>query len=153
MTSADIPGPRTNEAYRIVVTTDGSSDSERAVHAVSGLARVGRLQVSLLRVYEPTVADRGDAAEVLASAEDLRVLRRRFPDTWGVETVVRTIGTLGDVHTAILDTAREVNASAIAISTHGHSARHDVFAGSVAIRILRQSHLPVLLARSGHPLS
>lgn len=153
VTGDHIVSPPTSEEYRILVTSDGSPDSARAVEAAIDLVRAGRMPVTLVRVCEPAVADRGDTAEVLAAADELKAIQQRFPDPSAVETVVRTIVMLGGVDTAIVDTAREVNASAIAISTHGHSARHHIVAGSVAMGILRQSHLPVLLVQSGPRLS
>ncbi|MEX2081391.1 MAG: universal stress protein [Dehalococcoidia bacterium] len=135
--------------YRLVVTTDGSTDSERAVDAAVDLADNADVRVTLLRVHVQRLGDRGDAAELAAAEEDLNGLRKRFRDSSAVETVVRAIVKLGGVDTAILEAAGEFKASAIAISTHGHSARHHVFAGSVAMGVLGRAEVPVLLVRSG----
>lgn len=140
------------DPYRLVVTTDGSVDSERAVDAAVRLAEDSNVRVTLLRIHVPRLGDLGDAAEVKAAKEDLSRLRERFSESSGVETVMRTIVMLGGIDTAILEEAAKIDASAIAISTHGHSARHHLFAGSVAMSILGRAEVPVLLVRSGPSL-
>lgn len=146
-----VTDPTRGGMYHIVVTTDGSEDATRAVEAVVPLSMHESVQVTLLRVHETRSGDRGDVVEAAAAAEALGRLRERFPIPETIRTVVRHIVSLGGVDTAILDAACELGASAIAISTHGHSAKYHVFMGSTALGVLRQSTLPLLLVRSAPP--
>ena len=63
----------------------------------------------------------------------------------GVNT--RTHVVEGAAGAAIIDYAREVNASLIAMSTHGRSGLGRLVFGSVADEVLRNSHVPVLVVR------
>ncbi len=151
-----IERPVARGKYHIVVTTDGSDDSARAVEAVVPLSTYESVRVTLLRIHVPRLGDRGDAVEAAVAADTLNQLRERFPSPRTVRTVVRTIVGLGGVDTAILNAASELGASAIAISTHGHSAKYHVFMGSTALGVLRQSTLPcwsseVLLQQGADP--
>jgi nucleotide-binding universal stress UspA family protein len=65
-----------------------------------------------------------------------------------VETLVREIPLGAGVDTTIIETAQELGAHAIAMSTHGHSAGRHVVMGSVAMLLLGRSPLPLLLARA-----
>lgn len=143
-----VADPTRRGKYHIVVTTDGSDDATHAIEAVSSLSERESVKVTLLRVHVPRVGDRGDAVEAKAAGEALDQLRERFPNPHNVNAVVRTIVRLGGVDTAILNIAEELGASAIALSTHGHSAKYHVFMGSTALGVLRQSALPLLLVRS-----
>jgi len=134
--------------YHILVTSDGSPDAARALDATIALCTHRPIRVTLLRVLAPTAGDPGNAAEATAVGDELEQLRKRFPQPANVRTMVRTIDTLGGVDTSIVNAASMLGASAIAISTHGHSARYHVFLGSVALGVLRQSHVPLLLVRS-----
>jgi nucleotide-binding universal stress UspA family protein len=63
-------------------------------------------------------------------------LQTRVFDARGFETTAH----------AIVRAAQEYEASAIAMATHGHSVVRHLVAGSTALRVLRQSPLPVLMA-------
>ena len=135
--------------YHIIVTSDGSPDAARALEATIPLCVHPSVRVTLLRVLAATPEDPGNAADAVAVADELEQLRQRFPVPANVRTMVRTIDPLGGVDTAIVNAASMLGASAIAISTHGHSAKYHVFMGSVALGVLRQSPVPLLLVRSG----
>ena len=141
-----VADPIRAQKYHIIVTTDGSDDATCALDAVAPLSGHASVEVTLLRIHVPHLGDRGDA--VAGAAASLEELREGFANPENVRTMVRTIGPLGGVDTAILSVAAEVGASAIAISTHGHSAKYHVFMGSTALGVLRQSTLPLLLVRS-----
>ena len=61
---------------------------------------------------------------------------------------VREIPVGGGVDTAIMEVADEARCDAIAMSTHGASARHHVLMGSVAMSVLGRSHLPLIVVRA-----
>ncbi len=140
--------PPSGSEYHLLVPTDGSEDSLRAVRFATGVCPGGDLRITLLRVYAPALGDRGLRVETEAAANQLEALRATFPEPDRVSCVVRPIVMLGGIDTAILDVAHETGATAIALSTHGHSARYHLFAGSTAMAMLKRSTLPVLLLRT-----
>jgi nucleotide-binding universal stress UspA family protein len=135
-------------AYRVVATSDGSPASEAVIKALGSLASGGRFAVTLLRVHEHEPGGRDDAAAVAACRGELEACRALLPASMSVETVVREIPLGAGVDTAIIETAQAKGAHAIALSTHGHSARRHVVMGSVAMLLLGRSPLPLLLARA-----
>ena len=144
-----ITPPDTERAdYHIVLTSDGSDDSLRAVEAVVPLSEHPAVRVTLLRIHAPRMGDRGDAIEIAAATADLDRLRSHFPAPERVETVVRSIVRFGGIDSGIVQAAKDLGASAIAIATHGHSRKYHVFAGGTAMGVLGQSPLPVLMVRS-----
>ncbi|MEZ4554532.1 MAG: universal stress protein [Dehalococcoidia bacterium] len=137
--------PDTRAAYHLLVATDGSPDSLHAVRLAASIAKAPGVRVTLVRVYAPTLGDRGIEAETAAALDDLETLCRSFPNPGAVQCLVPRVVVLGGIDTAILNVAHQVGAHAIALSTHGHSARYHVFAGSTALAMLKRSPLPVML--------
>ena len=133
--------------YRIVATSDGSPASEAVLSRLAGLAANG-IAVTLLRVHEHEPGGRDNEAALRTCREQLEATRRMLPASLSVDIVVRDIPLGAGVDTAIIETAQEVGAHAIAMSTHGHSARRHVVMGSVAMTLLGRSPLPLLLARA-----
>jgi len=138
---------RSNE-YHILVTSDGSEDSTRAIDAVVPLSRHDGVKVTLLRIDAARIGDHGAEAELAAARAALETLRSRFPDPTRVSIEVRELAKPGGVEKTILQAANDLGANAIAISSHGHSRRYHVFLGSTALGVLRHSQLPLLLVRS-----
>jgi nucleotide-binding universal stress UspA family protein len=134
--------------YRIVATSDGSPASEAVLSRLAGLAANGGIAVALLRVHEHEPGGRDNEAALRTCREQLETARRMLPASLSVDVVVRDIPLGAGVDTAIIETAQEVGAHAIAMSTHGHSARRHVVMGSVAMTLLGRSPLPLLLARA-----
>jgi nucleotide-binding universal stress UspA family protein len=133
--------------YRIVATSDGSPASEASLRSLSSLLGEG-FELTLLRVHEHEPGHLDDAAAVQACREELEAGRRLLAPWLSVNTLVREIPRGAGVDTAIIETAQEAGAHAIAISTHGHSARRHVVMGSVAMTLLGRSPLPLLLTRA-----
>ncbi len=137
----------TPESYHLLITTDGSANSADVFHQVAPLLDGSSVKVLLLRVYEPRLGDSGDRLEVPAAEEAVGKLRSLLPEGVPVEMRVERVHDFERVESAILRVASQSGAEAIAISTHGYSAPHHLFAGSTALAILKKSHLPVILAR------
>jgi nucleotide-binding universal stress UspA family protein len=140
--------PRSVGPYRLVITNDGSEAAKDAARAMAPLIETGTMEAALLQVYVPRLGDAGEAAELhnaRRSLEELRMLLKLGP---GVQVLVETAREREKVEAAILRAAQGFGASAIAISTHGHSARRHLFAGSVALALLGKSPLPLILARA-----
>jgi nucleotide-binding universal stress UspA family protein len=70
----------------------------------------------------------------------LELFRARLP---GARRVVR----VGSPWEQILEAAREIGADLVVVGTHGRRGVSHVIMGSVAERVVRLSHLPVLTVR------
>ncbi|MCC7364902.1 MAG: universal stress protein [Dehalococcoidia bacterium] len=141
---AEKPAP-----YHLLITADGSEGANAVFTEVGPLLAGGGVKVTLATIYEPKFGDAGDEPEMRKAHARLEGLRGRLPADIDVDIVVRRIEALGGVDTAIMEVAHDVGANAIAIATHGHSARYHLLAGSTALGIVKRSELPVILARSG----
>ena len=142
------PAVRRAEPYRIVLANDGSPASEAVLRALSPLIESGSFEVTLLRVHEHEPGGKDDAAAMEVCRQELTRARGLLPSDASVETLVREIPRGAGVDTAIIEKALELNAHAIALSTHGQSAMRHVVMGSMATTMLGRSPLPLILARS-----
>jgi nucleotide-binding universal stress UspA family protein len=145
--NADPPPPEA-APYRVLVANDGSPAAEAILRALAPLLPPKAFEVTLLRVHEHEPTGHDDAAAMAACERELAQARGLLPASLAVSPVVREIPRGAGVDTAIIEKALEVNAQAIAISTHGISARNHVLMGNVATTMLGRSPLPLLLARS-----
>jgi len=141
-------GARQAAPYRIMATSDGSAASGEMLRLLATLVGGGGVAVTLLRVHEHEPGGKDDAAAVQACRDELAAARALLPGSMSVETLVREIPLGAGVDTTIIETAQELGAHAIAMSTHGHSAGRHVVMGSVAMLLLGRSPLPLLLARA-----
>jgi len=73
-----------------------------------------------------------------------KLARERIPATVRYKTVVIS----GDPAERVLETARGLDADLIVMGTHGRRGLSHLFLGSVAERVVRESPIPVLTARS-----
>jgi len=150
---------------RIVVLLDGSELAEQVLPHVAEIARGRGSELHLLSIIPttvPMVAAGVDAyplrmsAELLAletmereRVEDeldayLREVAERLAD---VAASTRVVTRFGRPAEEILQYAEEVGADLIAMSTHGRSGISRWVYGSVADKVLRGAHCPVLLVR------
>lgn len=146
-----IARPERDDAYHFLVASDGSPDSIRVFDAVAELAANHPLRVTLVRVHQQRLGDRGNTVEMAAARDDLEALCARLPERSRSEPIVARAESLGGVDSAILETARYVGATSIALATHGHSRAYHVFMGSTALGLLKRSPLPLFVVRSAPP--
>jgi nucleotide-binding universal stress UspA family protein len=130
---------------RILVGTDFSAESSRALGIAAGIARGLDAEIVLLHVHEPP-----DAAPLPAGAAERREQARVEMDRSrrsleSGEIRVRALLRPGDPATEILRVALSQSAGLIVIGTHGVSAAHPLLLGSVADRVVRYASLPVLV--------
>lgn len=145
-----LPWPRTSNPsmYKtILVTLDGSDHAERAIpHAVS-LARGLGAEVLFLQVGEeldmPQLADR--RIQILEGLEEYMNGRVQDARTQGV--AARSLLVEGDPAHEILETAQREGAGMIVMSSHGRSGLGRWLLGSVAEKVMRHAHVPVLVVR------
>ena len=142
---SDAPAP--SETYRLMITEDGSQDSRAVVDAVEPLLRTAQMDTILFHLYEPRLGDEGEGEEIDRALRGLETEREGLPDPSRVTSIVRTLPDYERVDVGILRNATELGAQAIAMATHGYSARKHLVAGSTAVGVLKQAEIPVLLVR------
>lgn len=145
---------------KVLVPLDGSPNAEHMIAAATELARCGGGRLMLLRVVEPVpqvLVDVGVPYGMPTSVEDEEATHALVDEaTKDLARVVRTLKDDGfdrvdarvviapQVAQAILDCANGYQIDLVAMSTHGRDASR-LLVGSVADKVLRGSHLPVML--------
>lgn len=140
----------------ITVALDGSTLAEQVLAHVVALAQTLSLKVILVRVtpwgytgfsddepiprHQPPTEPDPDAVEYLTEVSDR--LRQE-----GVSSVEERV-LYGAPDELILETAREIRNSLVAITTHGRSGIGRWLFGSVADRVVRYCGCPVLVIRA-----
>ena len=142
----------------ILIPLDGSPLAETALKSALTLAGKFSSELTLLRVvaqpYLPTDGLSASYAELiaglreqaLADARAYLVAQQGSLQQQGFR-VHALVSELEPVAEAILNTAESVKADAIVMSTHGRGGLARWVYGSVADRVLRHAHVPVLLIR------
>lgn len=138
----------------LLVPLDGSELAEEVLLAADTLIAAGQTRLTLLRVVEPpTYPIYGDGYAYVPFDEEAEVgtatsyldeqvvkMRERGYEASGKVTVGDPAGTIAAV-------AREEGADLIVMATHGHGGISRLLLGSVATSTLRQTTVPLLLAR------
>ncbi len=144
-------------AYKkILVCLDGSPLAEAALPHAQTLASDEDAEIVLLRVSADPAAEFSFSDPSLADnfiqeleADSLRYLQsvRGKLQKAGCRTsfLIRQ----GAIAETILQTASEIKADVIVMSTHGRSGIQRWLLGSVADRVVTHSHTPVMLIRPG----
>jgi len=154
--SEDRDAPVASPIRRIYIPDDGSELAASARPFISDFAGAIGAPVVLHRVIElfspimlPSVQAAGGYDHVLeavrAAAVDTLAEEASLFERAGVETQVMV--TKGSVPDELLRAADEVDASLIAMSTHGLSGAGRVVLGSTADAVVRRADLPCLLIR------
>jgi nucleotide-binding universal stress UspA family protein len=135
----------------ILLATDFSQASERAIDVASGLARALRARVTVVHVYEYSeaaspataiAAQRTWPRVVRARAEIDRTVNRLRADGVNAEGALR-FGLLPD---PIVEIASEIGADLIVTGTNARKGVARLWHGSIAEQVLRHSPIPVLAA-------
>ncbi|MDG2212538.1 MAG: universal stress protein [Verrucomicrobiota bacterium] len=136
---------------RILVPIDYSSNSEKAVRYACRFAEEFEATISALYVvpYEPPLVAAGlvPVGTVSYGKEWKKTLTRWgkqiIPDEYRGDFLVRQ----GNVSREICDTAKQVDADLVVISTHGETGFQHVLLGSTAERVVQRAPCPVLVVR------
>jgi nucleotide-binding universal stress UspA family protein len=135
---------------RILVPVDFSEHSEHALRYAVELAKVYRATLHLVHVYPasayiappllPGPVIVGQFRDQSQKAFDDFLARAK------TEHAVPMTGTLleGVPHVEILRAAKDVGADLIVVGTHGRTGIEHLLLGSVAERVLRGAHVPVM---------
>lgn len=141
----------------ILVPLDGSELAEAVLPTVKAVAQAFASEITLLRVvHRPQLMSSAhDFAEMYISLfsemqREATAYIEEQQEVWladGFKVNGRIIDgeSTADI---ILDIADELGVDAIAMSTHGHGGIKRWVFGSVADKVLRHAHVPVLLVRA-----
>lgn len=144
----DAPAASGGGPYRLAVCSDGSPTAARVVEAMRPLLEATDVAVELLSLYEPRLGDRGREREMAELRAHLEQLAAALPPVGSVAISVEELEDLESVDHGILRFAAARRANAVALATHGYSARHHLVSGSTAVGLLQHGHLPTILVRS-----
>lgn len=150
----DLPEPvRVN---RVVVPLDGSALSEEAVGPAISMARDLNAKLHLVRVADPAMLY-ATAAAVAMTTEAYETVMNKIADEARAELQTIKNRVSGDV--SVSTDVRQGNPAdelieaivphdLIVMTTHGHGGMKRWFLGSVAERMVRQAHTPVMIVRT-----
>jgi nucleotide-binding universal stress UspA family protein len=145
----------------IVVTTDLSDYSLRALPYAINLAERFKAALKIVHVHEPAIPISDIAwyaATAAADDEELqrqalaaveKIIQEQVPDGVHAEAKVLT----GNAADKIAEYARETNADLLVLCTHGRTGLSHVLMGSTAEAIVRQAPCPVLTLKQPMPVS
>lgn len=138
---------------KVLVPLDGSALAECALPHVKKMAKEGFVkEIILLTVIDihPSAFMEGSDVTVIYQAqldnsrEYFKNLQAQF-QTEGID--VKTEILQGATAQTIADYARQNAVDLIVIATHGHTGMKRLMFGSVALRVMHESPVPVLLIR------
>lgn len=159
-TEAERPDRHERLFTHVLVLIDASSESEEIIEDALAVARAGNGHITLLHIVQPVpliipnfvvpvrrapaVADVELTDRVVAQTrERLGALAMRVSQGVDVNTAVVTDARIAP---AILDFTSQTAVDLIALTTRGRGASR-LIVGSIADKVLRGSHIPVLVKR------
>lgn len=140
----------------ILAAVDFSTVAAAVIAEAGYLARAGAGKVILLHVTEPTAAiiDFAIVSMSVARVDEERVAQAKVR-LEEMRRELATAGTTAEVHHAIgspvpeiVAAARQFEADAIVIGSHGHSALRDALVGSTTAGVVKRAHCPVVVIPS-----
>jgi nucleotide-binding universal stress UspA family protein len=142
---------------RILIASDGSELSDRAVDQGLALAKAVGAKVTMVRVTSQPAPMVYDGIMVAVPTEEIRAEIAKSVETYFV-TLRGKAGALGlDAETiqvendfpwqSIIDTARDKGAGLIVMASHGRRGLSAVLLGSETQKVLTHSTIPVLVCR------
>lgn len=144
-----------NDIKTIVLTTDFSETSRKAVEPALTIARRCGAKIVLVHVadllppliVEYTAIDLVDL-EKRQRAHAHEELARFGALHLGTDMAIESVVLLGVAHTEIVKLARERQADLIVMATHGRGLVTHLLMGSTTERVLRQAPCPVMVVRA-----
>jgi nucleotide-binding universal stress UspA family protein len=134
----------------MLVALDGSARAEEILQDVVPLAARLHAEVDLVRVALPPVTGMalGDAPGVIQYEDPMPYLQEVQARLREEGLEARIAAPAGRAAAALLERARDTDASLICLTTHGRTGFERVLLGSTAEEIVRRASCPVLLRRS-----
>jgi nucleotide-binding universal stress UspA family protein len=143
---------------RIMVPTDGSDESAKAIPIAAQLAQAHSAEVVLVRVVE-LITQYGLGAETPVDPNTYDTLLRaveeqastdlaRLQETLASQSVkARALAPKGFPASSLLDVEQQEKPDIVVMATHGRTGLARFALGSVADRLVREGATPVLLVR------
>jgi len=131
---------------RILVATDFSTRSDRAIRRATLLARTFAATLTLVHVVDDDQPPRRARAERRSASALLTKLAGTLREVDGVTSDIDV--PMGDAFEGILTAANRLNPDLIVIGAHRRHILRDVFVGTTAERTIRASRRPVLMANA-----
>lgn len=135
----------------ILIATDFSARSDRAIRRAANLARDNAAQLVLVHVVDDDQLERLVAAESQMAEALLNETVGTHPDLSGIACV--PIIALGEAFNGIVATAQKTAADIIVIGAHRRQILRDIFVGTTVERVIRTTQTPVLMAHSESKIS
>jgi nucleotide-binding universal stress UspA family protein len=129
---------------RILVATDFSTRSDRATRRATLLAKRFQADLVLAHVLDDDQPTRKLKAERREAEDLLSQLSLSLNRDDGLSCIYRLAE--GEAFLGILQTARDAEVDLIVIGPHRRQLLQDIFVGTTAERIIRNSDVPVLMA-------
>jgi nucleotide-binding universal stress UspA family protein len=135
---------------KILIATDLSARSDRALRRAAVLAKTLKASLDIVHVVEDTMPEAAVAPYEDAARNSIEQLIATIPEAESVKPVVTFVRGYG--YSAILEHAARVHADLIVLGITRHTV-HELFRGTTAERIVRVGHVPVLMTKdpAGEP--
>ncbi len=142
---------------KILVPLDGSKRAESIISHVEKIAGCMGAEVFLMQVVEPSFVTADFHGLPPSANPDILEHQNQIAENYlntiqeslskqGIKT--QTIVEFGPIVNSIIDAAERVEASMIAMASHGRTGLARAFYGSVAAGVLQQASCALLLIRS-----
>lgn len=141
---------------KVVVPTDGSAWSERAIPYAVDFARISEGEVILLHIFTPpmhefvdTLAIAGEYELANRIREEIKTHLLALRDEIRAEGIGCQLQIIDGVGVAghICDFVQENKVDLVVMSTHGHSGLVRLLFGNVAHKVMHDLKVPVLVIR------
>lgn len=140
----------------ILVPTDFGEASDCAVEYALELAKALGSEIVLLHAFEIPAVGFPDGALIATAEMTNRVLEgaqvgldRQVAQYEGRGVAMRSVIKQGDAWRSVVGTAEELGADLIVMGTHGRKGLPRALLGSVAEKVVRTAHCPVLTIHKG----
>ncbi len=142
-----------SEQNKILVPVDYSAQSLVALEQAANLAKVFNAEITILKVAETSgfssFFTSKHVDEFMAALEvQLRDFAKENEKKTGVK--MTPIVKKGKVYSEVVETAEEIKATFIVMGTSGSESGMKRFIGSNALRIVRESKIPVITIKGQH---
>ena len=138
----------------VLCPVDFSEPSRAPLRVAAAIAEYLGAALTVLTVDDPLLAQVAAHSGPSLTAESEKELRRFSNDTLargnGSRLTVQYDVAIGKPAAEILRSARELDAGLIVMSSEGRSGARKMFFGSTTERVLRETHIPVLVLPPAH---
>jgi nucleotide-binding universal stress UspA family protein len=145
------------QPHLILHPTDFSERSAYAFHIALDLARQHQAKILILHVVETLGPENVSYGEATATLQPEGYQQRLWDDIRRVQPppgsaiVVEHLLAEGDPASQIPRVAHDYHCDLIVMGSHGHTGLRHLFLGSVAEKVVRLSHCPVLISKQVWP--